>query len=319
MSDAQSLSLRFGGGGEPFVNFPVMDFAVKYAKQLFDRVTVAIVTNGTFSAEQLEWIIQNEVSVRISCDGVAHDYQRPFSDGSPSRDLVEVNIRNLVNLNREFMVQCIITSNSVRSMLESVDYFANLGVKTLKIEPAHMSETCRGNKDLTPSPQEFACNFIETLKHIVANSLSLKIDTSYLSRPTTGYYCGVYGENLTVTPNGDVTACVEITRRSEPFADVMLYGHLLVDQAKFAFNDTARAKLRMLHLANYGTCKKCPLRLICKGGCPMKNIWDSGFSLERSKYTCQLEKLIVPQVFSLMIRDARYSEVVFDDFQMRLC
>ncbi len=173
-SNAQSLSLYFAGGGEPFLNFPVMDFAVRYAKQLFHEVSIAIVTNGTFGAEQLEWIIQNEVSVRISCDGVAHDYQRQFSDGNPSRDVVQANIRNLVNLNREFMIQCIVTSNSVRSMVESVDYFANLGVKTLKIEPAHMSETCRGNKDMTPSPQEFARNFIETLKHIVLNGLPLK-------------------------------------------------------------------------------------------------------------------------------------------------
>lgn len=319
MSNARRLSLYFGGGGEPFVNFPVMDFAVRYAKQLFDEVTIAVVTNGTFGAEQLEWIIQNEVSVRISCDGVAQDVQRPFADGKPSRDVVEANIRNLVNLNMEFMVQCTITSNSVHRMVESVDYFANLGVKTLKIEPAQISETGRGNKDMEPSPQAFARHFIETLQHIVSKGLPLKIDTSYLSRPTTGYYCGVHGENLTVTPTGDVTACVEITRPSEPFSEVMLYGRLLVDQARFDFNDMARAKLRMLHFANYRTCKKCPLRLICKGGCPIKNIFENGFSLERSRYTCQLEKLIVPQVFSLIIEDPRYSEIVFDDFQVRLC
>jgi len=319
MSSEGSLTLHFAGGGEPFANFEVMDFATKYAQRCFDEVAVAIVTNGTFNDEQLEWILENRVSVRISCDGAAHEYQRPFADGRSSKNTVERNIRNLVRSNKEFMVQCIVTSASVRSMVESVDYFASLGVKTLKIEPAHMSETCRGNKDMTPSPQEFAHNFIETLNHIVANGLPLKIDTSYLSRPTTGYYCGVYGENLTVTPNGDVTACVEITRRSEPFSDVMLYGRLLIDQAQFVFSDAARAKLRMLHFSNYRACCKCPLRLVCKGGCPMQNIWENGFSLERSRYTCQVVKLIVPEIFSLMIEDARYSDVVLDDFQMQVC
>jgi len=316
ISDAQVLSLHFAGGGEPFVNFPVMDFAVQYARQLFRQVNVAVVTNGIFGREQLEWIVENNVFVRISCDGVAHDYQRPFPDGSPSRTIVEANIKNLVNLNVEFMVQWVITSINVQSMVESVDYFADLGVKILKPEPAHISETCRGSKELVPSPEEFAHNFIEMLKHIVAKDLSLKIDTSYLSRPTVGYYCGVYGANLMITPNGDITACIEITRRSEPLSDVMLYGRLLVDQAKFVFNDTALAKLRLLHFANYSTCKQCPLRLICKGGCPMQNIWECGFSLTRSKYTCQLAKLIIPRVFSLIVEDLRYSEIVFDDFDV---
>lgn len=319
MSDAKKLTLHFAGGGEPFVNFEVMDFATKYAQQCFDEVAVAIVTNGTFNDGQLRWILENGVSVRISSDGVAHEYQRPFADGRPSDKIVERNIRNLVRSEREFMVQCIVTSQSAGSMVESVDYFANLGVKTLKIEPAHISEISRGDKGLTPSPKDFVDNFVKTVEYIVTNALPIKLDMSYLSRPTTGYYCGVYGENLTVTPDGNVTACVEITRQSEPFSDVMLYGRLLINQAKFVFNDEARAKLRMLHFSNYGTCRKCPLRLICKGGCPMQNIWENGFSLERSRYTCQVEKLLVPKLFSLMIEDVRYSHVVLDDFQMRVC
>lgn len=311
------LTLHFAGGGEPFANFEVMDFATRYAQRCFDEVAVAVVTNGTFNDEQLEWILDNRVSVRISCDGAAHEYQRPFADGRSSKNTVERNIRNLVRSGREFMVQCIVTSQSVGSMVESAAYFGNLGVKTLKVEPAHMSETCRGGKELTPLPKNFADSFVTMLKYIVDNALPLKIDTSYLSRPTTGYYCGVCGENLIVTPEGNVTACVEIIKHSEPFSDVMLYGRLLIDQAQFVFSDVARAKLRMLHFSNYRACCKCPLRLVCKGGCPMQNIWENGFSLERSKYTCQVTKLIVPEIFSLMIEDARYNDVVLDDFQIQ--
>lgn len=319
MSGGKSLTLHFAGGGEPFANFEVMDFATAYARQCFENVSVAIVTNGTFNDQQLKWILDIGASLRISCDGVGHEYQRPFADGRSSKKTVEKNIRDLVCAGKEFMVQCIVTSQSVESMTTSAEYFGSLGVKTLKVEPVHMSMTCRGDKELTPSPEYFAGGLIAMLRYIVDNRLPIKVDTSYLSRPTGGYYCGVYGQNLTVTPDGNVTACVEITRRSEPFSEVMLYGQLLTDQSRFVFSDDARAKLRTLHFSNYDLCNKCPLRLICKGGCPMQNIWENGFSLKRSRYTCQTTKLIVPQVFSLMIEDARYCDVVLDDFEMRVC
>lgn len=320
LSKSQSLSLYFGGGGEPFVNFEIIKFATKYAKQLFNQVAIAIVTNGTFNDEQFAWIIDNDVSIRISCDGVGQACQRPFASGMQSSEVVERSIKGLVHSGRDFLAQCSVTSETVNSLNENVNYFANLGVKTLKIEPVHMSENCRGFQKLTPSPEKFAKNFIEMLKYILLNGLPIKIDTSYLSRPTNGYYCGVYGRNITVTPVGDITSCVEITRKSEPFSDTMLYGQVSLENSRFSFKEDALKMLKKLHYSNYrGGCRICSLKLICKGGCPMKNIFDNGFALERSRYNCKIEKLIVPKVFSLIIEDSRYSDLVFDNFQMRLC
>ncbi len=313
-SQLERLELNFAGGGEPFMNFGVMQYARQYAGECFSDVDVSIVTNGTFNDDQFYWLQKCNASVRISCDGVAHGEQRGFADGLSSQEIVEHNIKQLVDNKNEFMVQCIVTSKSVMKMVESTKYFADLGAKTIKFEPAYITDSCRGEKGLTPSPVDYVRNFIRVLDFIRENKLEIKIDTSYFSRPTSGYYCGVYGENIIVTPSGDITACVEIARNTDPYSNVLIYGTLSIDDARFVVNEIAKAQLQKLHFSNYSACMKCELRLVCRGGCPMQNIFEGGFSLTRSKYTCQIEKLLIPKLFSKLIKDVGYGEIILDNF-----
>lgn len=74
-SRAKSLNLKFAGGGEPFMRFEFMQEIVEYARKVFNEISLGIVTNGIFGAEELQWIIENKVSTRISFDGVAHPRQ----------------------------------------------------------------------------------------------------------------------------------------------------------------------------------------------------------------------------------------------------
>jgi len=314
---ASEINLHFAGGGEPFLNFDLMDFAVNYSKELFDTVNIGLVTNGTFNTEQHQWVTNNNVDLRISFDGLAQGYQRP--PAYPFKNTIIKNIESLSELNYDFIVQCIITSKSVNSMVENVRYFSELGIKYLKIEPVHMSEICRGDNSLIPNPQEFVDNFIKMLNFIAENDLDIKIDSSFFSRPTIGYYCGISDPNINITPEGYITACVEVTRRTDPFSDTLLYGKCLVDKEKFFLNEASITKLKKLHFSNYEKCNKCNLKLICKAGCPIRNIFDYGFSFSPSKYTCQIEKNLVPKVFSLIKSNPKYSKIIFENFRIRMC
>lgn len=314
---ASEINIYFAGGGEPFLNFDIMKFAVDYSKDLFHTVNLGLVTNGTFNSEQLQWIINNNVDLRISFDGLAQDYQRP--PAVPFKKIIIKNIKSLSEFNYDFMVQCIITSKNVNNMVENVKYFSELGIKYLKIEPVHISEICRGDKSLIPKPIDFVYNFIQVLKFIAENDLDIKIDSSFISRPTTGYYCGISDPNINITPEGYITACVEVARKTDPFSDILLYGKCLVDEEKFIFNDISITKLKKLHFSNYENCNKCNLKLICKGGCPIRNIFDNGFSFKPSKYTCQIEKNLIPQIFLLVKSNPKYCKIIFEDFKIKIC
>jgi len=314
------LNLYFAGGGEPFLNFETMCFALDYSKSIFQHVNIGIVTNGTFSNEHLEWIAEHNISVRISFDGLAHDHQRPSLSPKGSRFIVENNIKKLVSLENSLTVQCIVTSDSVMQMADNVQYFADLGVESLKIEPVHMSEVSRGDSNLVPKPKVYVDQFIKMLRHIVENKLSIKIDTQYISRPTVGNYCGISEDNLIVTPEGFVTACVEVCRTTDPHSDSVLYGKLSSRDGGFSFNNEARQKLKKLHFQEYSDCPRCSLKLVCKGSCPMKGIWEHGFNLKASSINCLTEKLLLPRLFCLMMEDPQYSEIIFDSFDIeQLC
>ncbi|MCL0086805.1 radical SAM protein, partial [Thermodesulfovibrionales bacterium] len=172
---ASKINLHFAGGGEPFLNFDLMKFAVDYSRDLFHTVNIGLVTNATFNTEQLQWIVNNNIDLRISFDGLAQDHQRPPAE--PFKNVIIKNIKRLSEMNYDFMVQCIITSKSVNNMVENVRYFSELGIKYLKIEPVHMSEICRGDESLIPKPKEFVDNFISMLKFIAEKALDIKIDS----------------------------------------------------------------------------------------------------------------------------------------------
>lgn len=311
------LSIYFVGGGEPFLNFGCMKDVCQYARKKFADIEIILVSNGTFGKKQLEWLIKNNVAVRISFDGLFHEKQRPFASGKSSRKLVESNIRKLAQSDVFLTVQLTITGESVLAMSESVRYIASLGVKYIKIEPVHYSVLARGEKELVPEPEKYVENFITTINLILNNGLEVKIDNSIISRPTSGYYCGAGGgSNKTITPSGDITACLEISRPGEKYSNVMMYGKC--SPRGFMIDASKRAFLDKLHFSNYEKCKVCNLKLICGGGCPMQGGWDNDNLLIPSEYNCSLHKLLLPKLFKMTFYNSSLLDIIFDNHTVEI-
>lgn len=308
----ETLSIYFVGGGEPFLNFGCMKDVCQYAKEKFAGIEIIIVSNGTFGKKQLDWLIENNVAIRISFDGLFHEDQRPFVSGKSSRKLVEGNIRKLVKSDAVITVQLTITNESVTAMPKSVEYITSLGVKYIKIEPVHYSIFTRGEKNLVPELKKYVENFITTVNLILNKGLEVKIDNSIISRPTSGYYCGAGGgSNKTITPSGDITACLEVSRPGEKYSDVMMYGKCF--PRGFAINTSKRVFLDKLHFSNYEKCGSCNLKLICGGGCPIQGGWDNDNLLIPSEYNCSLHKLLLPELFKMAFYNNRLLDIIFDN------
>jgi len=309
---SEILSIYFVGGGEPFLNFQCIENVCAHAKAKFADIEIILVSNGTFGKRQLEWLIQNDVAVRISYDGLCHPNQRPFKSGENSQKIVERNINKLAEFNLPLTVQLTITNQSVKKMPASVEYIANLGVKYIKIEPVHYSTLSRGEKTLVPSLESFVESFVNTVNLILERNLEIKIDNSFISRPTSGYYCGAgEGSNMTVTPTGEITACLEISRKGEEYSDVMMYGQC--SDSGFTIDESNREILDRLHFSNYQKCQGCNLKLICGGGCPMQGGWDHGDLFTPSEYNCRTHKLLLPKLFEMIFDDSRVLDIVFDN------
>ena len=75
-------------GGEPLVNYPLVQYAIQAGQQRWeDDVTFSVSTNGTLlTEERIDWLVNNGVELAISIDGTQpfHDANRVDAKGNGS-------------------------------------------------------------------------------------------------------------------------------------------------------------------------------------------------------------------------------------------
>ncbi len=306
------IDLYLVGGGEPLMNFQLITDIVDFAKYLYKSVGIHIVSNGTFDEIVLNWLIENKVDIRISYDGIMHDKQRPFAIGGLSKELVRKNIEYLVEHGLNPTIQCIITKNGTDTICNTLKDIAPLKIKKVKIEPALATDISRASTNLEPYPDLYARSLLKAIKYLASSKLDLKIDTGYFSEPSSGYYCGISENNKILTPQGFITSCVEVSKINDPYAEKIIYGKITTNGIKL-YNRRQKA-LKSLHYSNQlDGCKNCNLRLICLGGCPMANIWRSGFSYKKSRFTCIVEHILIPELLIEIAENPRIADVILDE------
>ena len=308
---AKYLDLYLVGGGEPLLHFDLIKKIISYADTLFDHVEINVVSNGTFSKEVCDWLIIRKANVRISYDVLGQDIQRKYENNKSSKKDVINNIKRLIENNINVLIQCIITSYTVDKMKDIVDELLELKISAVKFEPCLMTDVSRGTISLQPNPIAFADSLLEVIEYIANNNFPILIDTGYFTKPTLGKYCGLGNGNFTVTPQGKITSCVEVSRSSDPYSDIIIFGkieeNVEIDNKKLDFLESINYKNQ------HGGCSKCPYRLICLGGCPMANIWQNGLPLTKSKFTCQVEHAFLPRLLLKLIENDKIINVIMEN------
>lgn len=310
------LNLYFVGGGEPLLNFNLVQDIVLYAEKLFGCVYLHVVSNGTFNEKTLNWLVEKDVNVRISYDCVGQSDNRRFRTGKSSAELVRNNIKKLIEKECEVIIQCVITKDTVFKMKECINDVCDLGVKYIKFEPALPTAVSRGSDDISPNPVDFANNLFDVILYVRSNNLDVKIDTAYFTKPADGYYCGMSKGNFTITPEGYIIPCVEVARKTDPYFDRLFLGNVKLDGINI--NEDNKQFLKTLHYNNYaGGCSSCKNRLICLGGCPMANIWQGGFPLKKSKYTCLIMNQFLPKILLAISKDEKILDILIEDPEIK--
>ncbi len=296
----EGIHLRFAGGGEPFLNFDCMKESVKAAKELSEQVSLHCITNGTFKEEHLQWMTDHNAQVRVSFDGLSQKQQRPFYTGEDSSQNVRENISKLIANGLEVITQTTITSGNVKKMSDIAEDIVSLGVKTIKIEPVYITKNSRGDASLGVKPADFAKNFIDTVINLRNKNFGVSIDTSFFSRPTLGHYCSMAEGNLILTPESYVSGCVEITKSCDDFSDFVFYGRFNERENKMEVDKDKLERYKGFHFVNNPSCSSCNLKLLCRGGCPMRSLFG------QKKEMCQTTKILIPELLRLFYKDKSY-------------
>jgi uncharacterized protein len=312
----KKLSIAFFGG-EPTLELKLMEKVVAYAQEIVagsdaTGAEFAITTNGVFGSKVLDFLIRNKFKVNLSADGIpeVQDHQRPFKDGRPTSDIVARNIRSLSEAGISLKIRSTVTSDSVDSMVSTIEWLASLGGKRIQFEV--LSETGRAMKKKTnhlltrPEPEIFAKNLQAAI--LRGGELGVRIvNSSFMNimNPPKNFCSGDASFRFAVSYNGEVTTCVEVQEEGHPAHSQFVIGryHGDIDEIIFDKQDRGRACSSVCGKGDVTECQRCFAKNICGGGCPVRNFHTTGDSLQVDPYRCKLIKQIVPFIFTLLEKE----------------
>jgi len=97
--------------------------------------------------------------------------------------------------------------------------------------------------------------------------------------------CALADREISISETGDVYPC-QLLHASE-----FLAGNILINSlADIYFNSVILRQMRSLNVDAIDGCSRCPIRLICAGGCRARDFYESG-SVETAGEFCEYEKL----------------------------
>jgi uncharacterized protein len=262
-------------GGETLMNFPVLKFALSYAREqaaaMGKDVDFSLTTNATLlRPETIEWLAENRVGVTISIDGPKEmqDQFRVFKNGTGSYDIVAPKIRELLRRHRSRPIGARVTLTS--QTLDIRKIFKHLTEEIGFWEVGFAPVTTAPNRDYAipdsgfdhmlgqfrALAQEFLQASIEGRHHGFSNVKdTLEEIHKGISK---AYPCGAGLGLLGVSTDGDVGLCHRFAGSEDHKMGTVRDGIDRLVQIDF---------LEKHHIADKTDCSKCWARPLCSGGC----------------------------------------------------
>ncbi len=284
-SGNKKIQLGFHGGGEPLLgkNMDFLKWCVGYFQEQAEsrglKPKISSATNGMISEKNLEWILTNFNHLNVSLDGPEdiQNRQRPMAGGRPSFQYVTATIARLEEKGFPYGIRATITDESVSRMSEIVEFFHVIApsLKSFHLEPLSECGRCKTSNAKAPAPLDFLKYALQAKE--VADKLDISIHYSGSKLGEVHhYFCGAAGKNFFVTPDGNVTTCLEACREGDEKSRLFMIGSYNPNQGSFVFDTNKTRKLMERRVENVPYCRDCFGKYSCAGDCLAKIFTQSG-------------------------------------------
>lgn len=297
-------------GGEPTLNFPMVQDAVAFGKELAEKngkkIRFTLTTNGySLTREMMDFCNREMYNVVISLDGRpgVHNAMRPHRQGMPTFDTIVNNARQLLaGRDKSHYIRGTFTARNL-DFCEDVACLSDLGFTEISLEPVVLPDK---------QPLALRAEHLPTLKaeyeklaqlylsrrgtNKAFNFFHFQIDPSggpCLPKRVTG--CGAGCEYAAVTPEGDIYPCHQFAGDT-----ATRLGNVLEN----TLNNEARAAYAACNVLTKPACSGCFAKYYCSGGCTAnayhfnKDIYQPyaiGCELEKKRVECALAIMAVTQ------------------------
>lgn len=301
-STNKSRHIRFYGPGEPTQEFEKLKEITEYARSIKNGgkdVTVEIQTNGVFTEDVREWMLNNVNIIWMSFDGMKdiQNYNRPLNQkysaifgNRSTAEVLEDNVKWLIKNkgNRRLMVgaRVTITDNNIDKQMEMADYFYNLGIRYVWTNPLFYGvgkkAVCDDKKKQENYHFDMSSYLVNYLKTYFYSKDKDLFWGSFLTINFDGeseYHCRCCTplDAPHLTTDGYISACDMALNGSTPsHMKLFIVGKWNENTKTFDFdyerikNLNERKSTKIIH------CQKCPVKLHCGGQCLGETVNESG-------------------------------------------
>lgn len=307
--DAKNLSISFFGG-EPLINFDLIKFVVKYAKELErefgKKFSFGITTNGTLLNKAVQdFLNHHNFSAIISLDGPPeiNDKYRIFPDGAGSYDIVVPQVSRFVQsrsgkgvtIRSTFTHETLYPYDIVRHLADDLEF------PSISVEPGYTSrdsKTYITEADVSIIKNEFgklALWYLDRIKE--GKSFDFFYFRKLINQLNKGEthitQCGAGHHYLSVSASGDIHACHWFTGM-----DKYKMGNVNAGEYDLA----AEEEFASIWVGAKNKCEMCWAKYVCGGGCFAHAVFYKDDPLEIHEIFCEFFKHIIE--LSVMLYDA---------------
>ncbi len=300
----ESFELSFHGGGEPTLAETHFRTLIEYARAKELPCQISVATNGYWTEEEREWILNHLDSISLSFDGIqaVQDRQRPLASGQGTFENVLGTIRAMDRRHFPYGIRLTVTNESIDDLERSIEFLCTeTACRTFQVEPAFSHGRAQHEGTALTRTERFAAAFLEA--YDVARSCGRHLYYSG-ARPwvITSRFCQAPERALIVTPNGTLTACYEIYNSDHSLAQDFFFGELSENGAMH-IETTARQQFFEKVQERRALCQDCFCYWHCAGDCPSKTFAPEGDGHLHFGERCDLNRRITKELLLRYIAD----------------
>ena len=266
------FSVSFHGGGEPTLARENFRLLVDYARSKELPCEISVASNGYWSRNLTDWILNHIDNVSLSFDGppALQNRQRPLVSGKGSFPVVMRTIREMDQRSFPYGIRMTVTDDGIDDLVPAVEYLCNeTECRVFQVEPAFDHGRAHSRQLALGRTERFATEFMKAYDLAFDSGRHLYYSGA---RPwaLTNRFCQAIDRALIVAPDGGLTACYEVYGQEHPLAPSFFFGRL--SATDMTLEPGVRERLQGQIAERRGLCEGCFCYWHCAGDCPPKTL-----------------------------------------------
>lgn len=256
-------SISFLGGGEPFLSWDLIKFAVIYAKEKakeFDeKIHFGITTNMTlFDEEKIDFIKKNHISINASFDILpeVQDSQRVYLGGKGTFNVVNNNLKKLIENKIYPTIRTTITVNNVHLMPDMIKFVQKNYPQLKKVHFEHVSDIDNEKSLFYKDFVDYYFKAFDLAKETLINLTNSAVGSIFNYRQQ---FCS---KEFCVTADNNIIKCHRVSNTNSTIFNDFCYGNKTDDSITF-FKKLEDEYPKPLP----EKCQNCFAKFNCAGGC----------------------------------------------------